>query len=317
MFRRIAVCGLAALASTVAALAQEAVGPTFVVASIKPAAPMEPGRIMIGVRGGPGTQDPGQITVSNMSVRDLIMSAFNVKSYQITGPASLDSPRWDVSAKVPPGATKDDVNVMMQNLLKERFGLAVHRETKEMSMLALVVGKNGPKLKESEPDPPQATGDGPPPDGPPPIPAGPPKIGKDGMPEFPPGMRRQGMMMMMMPGRMRLVATKMPIARLVDNLARQYDKPVVDQTGLTKNYDFTLDFIPEQGMMKGMPAPPPGAMTAPPPGGGDGMMHVPEASEVAPLSSAIQEQLGLKLEPKKGPVEMVVIDHIEKSPTEN
>ena len=284
---------------------------------------MTPGRIMIGMNGGPGTRDPGQITITNMSIKDLMTSAYNVKSYQVTGPDWMDSQRFDIVAKVPVGATKDDTNVMMQNLLQERFGLKLHHETKDMAMYALVIGKNGPKLKESEEDPPPADGATAGPGGPDALPPGPmalPKIGKDGMPELPAGMRRQGIMMMMMNGKMRMVATKAPIARLVDTLARQYDRPVTDQTGLTKKYDFTLDFAPETSMMKGLPAPPPGGGMAGPPGGGDGAgMHgdAPTGGEVASLAVAIQEQLGLKLESKKGPVDLLVVDHLERTPTEN
>jgi uncharacterized protein (TIGR03435 family) len=289
---------------------------------------MVPGRVMIGMNGGPGSRDPGQITVTNMGVGDLVANAYDVKSYQISGPPWMDSQRFDIVAKVPAGATKDDARVMWQNLLKERFGLALHHETKEMAMYALVVGKNGPKLKESVEDPPTADGQassasgpsGPPP--PPPPGDGEPRrmnltVGKDGMPQLPAGMRRPGVMMMMMNGRMRMIGTKAPISRLVETLARQYDRPVTDMTGLTKNYDFTLDFAPENGgMIKGLPMPPPG----PSPDGGGGAMHSPDppaGGEVATLAVALQEQLGLKLEAKKGPVDLLVIDHLEKTPTEN
>jgi uncharacterized protein (TIGR03435 family) len=293
---------------------------------------MQPGMMMMGMRGGPGTQSPGQWTATNMNVRDLMAKAFNVKSYQITGPEFMDTQRFDILAKVPGGATADDLNVMLQNLLKERFGLKLHHDTKEMSMYALVIAKNGPKLKESEaqpaPGPGQAQGPGP--DGPPAGPPPPPKMGKDGMPELPPGMRRPGgLMMMMVPGRMRMVSTGAPLSRLVEFLARQYDRPVVDQTGLTKNYDFTLDFLPEGGG-RGMPMPPPGMGPGPgarvadggggvgAAGGGDaGPVKMPEGGEAPTLAMAIQEQLGLKLEPKKGPVDMLVVDHVEKAPTEN
>jgi uncharacterized protein (TIGR03435 family) len=329
MFRRIPVCGLAILACWATAIAQGSAGPTFVVASIKPAKPMEPGRMMMGMNGGPGTSSPGQITVTNMNLRDLMANAFSVKSYQISGPDWIDSQRFDIIAKVPGDATKDDARVMMQNLLKERFGLTLHHDSKEMSMYALVVAKGGAKLKESDPAPAPAAGaDGGPggPDGPPTGPPPPPKIGKDGMPEMPPGMRRPGGMgMMMMPGRMRINGTAVPISRLVELLARQYDRPVVDETGLTKTYDITLDFAPE-GMGKGMPMPP-GGMLGGPPGGmaggapagsGDAApMRMPEGGEAPTLATALQEQLGLKLEPKKGPVDLLVIDHVERAPTEN
>ena len=97
MFRRIPVCGLAILACWATAMAQGSAGPTFVVASIKPAKPMEPGRMMMGMNGGPGTSSPGQITVTNMNLRDLMANAFSVKSYQISGPDWIDSQRFDIS----------------------------------------------------------------------------------------------------------------------------------------------------------------------------------------------------------------------------
>jgi len=249
-----------------------------------------------------------------------------VKSFQVTGPDSIDTQRFDIIAKIPEGATKEDMRVMMQNLLKERFGLKLHHDTKEMAMYALVIGKNGPKLKESEAQPAPAPGQAPGPgaDGPPSGPPPPPKIGKDGMPELPPSMRRQGaLMMMMMPGRMRMMGFGVPMSRLVETLARQYDRPVVDHTGLTKTYDITLDFAPEGGG-RGMPMPPPGMGPGPGTrisdggGGGDmGSMRLPEGGEAPTLANAIQEQLGLKLEPKRGPVDMLVIDHVERTPTEN
>jgi len=329
MFRQIPVYSLAVLACCAAVFAQGNEGPTFVVASIKPAAPMQPGMIRVGMNGGPGTASPGQINVTNMNARDLMAAAFNVKDYQISGPDYIDSQRFDIIAKVPGGATKEDVQVMWQNLLKERFGLKLHHETKEMPMYALVVAKGGSKLKESDPTPAASLDSGP--GGPDGLPAGappPPRMGKDGMPELPKSMRRTGAMgMMMMPGRMRMMGTAVTISRLVDILARQYDRPVVDQTGLTKTYDITLDFAPENmGGPKGMPMPPRvmdggggGGMAGPPPGGGggDGTVRAPEGGEAPTLATALQEQLGLKLEPKKGPVDLLVIDHVEKTPTEN
>ncbi len=84
------------------------------------------------------------------------MTAYGVKTYQISGPAWLDTERFDIVAKVPQGATKDDVKLMLQNLLADRFKLTLHREKKDMPMYALLVAKNGPKLKESPPDDPNA-----------------------------------------------------------------------------------------------------------------------------------------------------------------
>src|ERR1700722_3983486 len=139
--------------------------PSFEVATIKPAAPpatsMGAGggmrfAIRMGAQGGPGTSDPGQITYSNLPLKNLLVNAFGVKTYQISGPAWIDTERFDIVAKVPQGATKDDVKLMLQNLLAERFKLTLHREKKDLPMYALVVAKRGPTMKESPPDDPNA-----------------------------------------------------------------------------------------------------------------------------------------------------------------
>ena len=121
----------------------------FVAASIKPAAPMANGRMMIGMRGGPGTPSPGQMTFNNVSLAQIMQRAYDVKSYQISGPDWMSSARFDISAKVPAGATKAQSNVMLQNLLADRFKLVLHHSTKESPIYVLLVAKGGPKLKES------------------------------------------------------------------------------------------------------------------------------------------------------------------------
>src|SRR5579872_3652428 len=121
----------------------------FVAASIKPAAPMANGRMMIGMRGGPGTPSPAQMTYNNVSLADILQQAYDVKSYQVSGPDWMSSARFDMVAKVPAGTTKAQSRVMLQNLLAYRFKLVLHHSTKESSIYALVVAKGGPKLKES------------------------------------------------------------------------------------------------------------------------------------------------------------------------
>src|SRR5450759_4338978 len=132
--------------------------PAFEVASIKPAEPQTTGRISVGMHGGPGTPDPGQITYTNVSLKNVLLNAYGVKGYQINGPKWLDSERFDIVAKIPKGATKETFKLMLQNLLAERFKLTLHHETKELPMYALVVGKGGSKLKESVEDDATASG---------------------------------------------------------------------------------------------------------------------------------------------------------------
>lgn len=319
--------------------------PSFEVASVKPAeAPSTPGMLRVGMRGGPGTPDPGQITYSNVTLKNLIMNAYNVKGYQITGPKFLDGDRFDIVAKVPKGATKEEFRLMLQNLLAERFKLSLHRETKELPIYGLVVGKNGHKLKESADqgtDP--ATAAAPAPGGPsgnsgpsafaPPPPPPPPangpntsfgagggappriSVGADGQIKLPPGMGKGGLMMMMSAGRMHLVGNGQPINALVEAISNQMGRPVVDETGLKARYDFDLDFSPE-GMMgpMGMMPPPPAHDGG---GGGGGPIAGSPDGAGPSLTTALKEQLGLQLESKKGPVDMLIIDRLEKTPIEN
>jgi uncharacterized protein (TIGR03435 family) len=293
---------------------QTAAGPpAFEVASVKPAAAQTPGRMMMGCRGGPGSPDPGLLSCSNVNVGMLMSRAYGVQGYQINGPAWFDSEHFDITAKIPAGATKDQFNQMLQNMLAERFQVKLHRETKELPMHRLAVGKGGPKMKPSGNVPPSE--DAPKDLGPMGEPPPPPRPGPGGFPEPPKG--RPGLMMMFMNGKMRLVGTQQTVSDLAQMLGGQLGRPVVDETGLKGKYDFTLDFTPEpgRGMPGGMPMP------MPPPGGGSGGgMGGPgaDSQEGGPtLITAIQEQLGLKLESKKGPVEILVVDHAEKVPTEN
>jgi uncharacterized protein (TIGR03435 family) len=310
--------------------------PTFEVASVKPAEPPPMGMMRVMMRGGPGSADPGQITYTNVSLKNVLTIAYAVKGYQINGPKWLDSERFDIVAKIGKGATKEQFQLMLQNLLAERFKLALHHETKELPMYALVVGKGGPKLKESvEEDTSGAGSSGgsagpggpsasapPPPPPPPPGPDGPGpmrmRVGADGMPQLPPGAGKNGLMMMMMNGRMRMVGNRQPIAAVIEMLGNQLGRPVVDATELKAKYDFTLDFAPEgmNGPMGMMPPPPPGAQHDVGPGGGAPMAAAPDGAGPS-IFTALQEQLGLKLEQKKGPVDLLVIDRLEKVPTEN
>src|SRR5580704_8066321 len=128
-------------------------GQTFDAASVKPATlPSPDGRGMImmqGPTGGPGTKDPGRIHYPYMTMKNILMNAYDVKGFQITGPAWLDSERFDISATMPPDTTKEQFRAMLQNLLAERFKMTVHRETKELPMYSLTVAKSGPKMKEA------------------------------------------------------------------------------------------------------------------------------------------------------------------------
>ena len=318
MLRAIMSAGLVVFTSC-AAFAQTAENsPAFEVASVKPAAPITGNRIMVMIRGGPGSPDPGQITYSNVTVKNVLTTAYGVKGFQISGPGWLDSERYDIVAKLPRGATKAEFMVMLQNLLAERFKLTLHREKKDLPMYALVVGKNGPTLKESADAPAPKDGEAPKADGP--LAERQLRMGKDGFPMLPPGSGRGGATAIaLVNGNARMTATKQSMAGLAEMLSNQLDLPVVDMTGLTGKYDFTLSFAPEGGMAvkAGILAPP---SAGPPSGeGGPGVpaASAPDGESSSNLFTALQEQLGLKLEQRKGPVELLVIDHLEKAPIEN
>jgi len=267
--------------------------PAFEVASIKAAAPQAQGRMMVRMGG-----DPGRVDYANVSLKDVLARAYNVKRFQISGPSWLDSERYDITAKVPDGVKPDQIPAMLQVLLAERFKMAIHKETKEQPVYALIVGKNGPKLTKSEESPEGAQ----------------PKAvtGPDGVMRQVP----KGAMMMEMSGpggNARMKANGITLGRLSDMLSNMLDRPVLDMTGLTGNYDVALDVSMEDmaGMRKmaGGPGPGPGA---------SGADHgpAPEGAPSASIYTAIQ-QLGLKLDPRKAPVEFVVIDRADKVPTEN
>jgi len=293
-----ACCGLA--------LAQTPASPSFEVASIKPSGPMEMGRIMMGIAGGPGTPDPGQFRASNLPLSRLIMAAYDVKSYQVTGPSWMDTTRFDIVAKVPMGATKEEFRQMLQNLLKERFKLVIHKESKDEPIYALLVGKNGVKMKESAPLDPEAEKTAPAFGG-----RGPGEGGGRGPGGPGTRMSGRGMMVSMGPNGLHMQGAHASIGQIADFLSNQLGRPVVDMTGMTKEYDYTLDFSAEGlQLMKGVPAmPPPGGGRE---GGPDG------GRESGPnLVTAVQEQLGLRLESRKGPVDLIVVDSADKTPTEN
>ncbi len=330
------------------ALAQTPDGqPSFEVATIKPAPPPSVIKgsgdrnlvMMMGSRGGPGTGDPGRYTCNNCNLQMLMIQAYGVESYQLTIPSSMDNERFDISAKVPEGTTKDQFNLMLQNLLAERFKLKIHRETKEGQVYELTLFKGGPKMKESAP--PEPVKDDAPPPGPPAFPAffngGKPTLDKDGFPVMPKGAGGgRGPMMMRMPGKTRMTVEQESMEDFAKVLARQLAKPVTDLTGLKAKYDFTMTWDGANlgggigpggrgGMQVTFAFSNPGG--PPPPGGdhpgsaaSDGTTPLSAASDgegVPTLFGALQSQLGLKLEPKKGQMELIVVDHVEKVPTEN
>jgi uncharacterized protein (TIGR03435 family) len=278
MLRALAIAGFM-LVSRHAFAQPAAPRPEFEVASIK-LNKSNDGRMMIMPGRG------GRFTATNIPLQLLITIAYRIKDFQLSGaPPWLLSERYDVEAKAEGDPGFDATLPMLQTLLEDRFQFKFHRETKELPVYALVVAKAG-KLHQAEGE------CGPRPDGPPP----PPEPGK--LPSPPCGG------FFMFPGR--LSGQKVGITQLIDPLSRFTGRIVVDKTNLTGKYDINLEYTPEQGQFQ-----------APPGGAPPGMPPLPPIDPNGPsLVTALQEQLGLKLESQKGPVEMIVIDHIER-PSEN
>jgi uncharacterized protein (TIGR03435 family) len=255
---------------------------TFDVASVKPASPTQPGgRMVIGMtgrRGGPGTGDPGRVHYAAISMRFILSEAFGGKNVRIVAPGWQDDAWFQIDATMPPATTEEQFRVMMQNLLADRFQLKFHRETKDVAAYTLVVAKGGPKMKESVDLPPADNS------------APRLQMGADGYAVAP---QRAGAFVQNMDDRVRVTYQQTTMQSLANGLAGYAGGPVADATGLAGKYDFILTFA------KPSAAPSTDAGAAP------------------DIFSAVQSQLGLRLEQKKGTVEQVVVDHLEKTAAEN
>ena len=128
---------------------------SFEVASIKASAPLDAQKIMSGQQRVGMKMDAGRVDIENWSILELLNAAYKVSPTRLTGPGwpgtfnQLTALRFDIHATFPPGATQDDVPEMLQSLLAERWKLVLHHEQKEQQVLALIVGKDGPKLQPS------------------------------------------------------------------------------------------------------------------------------------------------------------------------
>ena len=254
--------------ATCIANAQDApIQPKFEVASVK--------RTDRCFAGNPSI-DPGSVTLKGVPLKPVLMEAFKVKMDQIQGPSWLDTDCFDISAKMPEGATRDQLPAMLQALLTERFKLVAHKEDRPRSGYALVVDKGGPKFKEDDPNT-NFMGS------------------------------HAGQMFFGAPGH-GAVKGVMTMAGLAGYLSTQGYGPVQDATGLTGKYDIDLTWTPDKAFeQRAVDA----TASAATPLGAD--IPAPEAN----LFAALRDQLGLKLERHSVQVQFVMIDHIERIPTEN
>jgi len=274
--------------------------PRFEVVSVKP---NTSGTGMIMIRAQPG----GRFTATNVTLRNLITTAFRLQPFQLVGgPSWLASDHFDILAKAPDaagdvfsfqqtGPEPSPGQLMLRAMLADRFKLQTHIETRELPIYSLVLaradGKLGPKLTRSATDcaalAAAARGR---PGEPPPMPA--------------PG---QPMVCGMRIGPGNISAGSTPLSQVAGSLSNFVGRTVVDRTGLSGNFDFELTYTPDQ-MPAGAPAKPADQPTL-----ANGVAIDPNGPSIF---TAIQEQLGLKLESTKGPVDVLVIDSVEH-PTEN
>jgi uncharacterized protein (TIGR03435 family) len=320
------------LALAGAAFAQATSGPSFEVASIKPSGPLDPAAILSGKTHIGMSVDNFRVDIGSTSLLALICLAYKLKPYQITGiPDWAATERFDILAKLPEGASKDQVPDMLRTLLAERFKLAAHTDKKEQPIYALVVAKNGPKLKEApqEPAPAPETSASTEPK--------PPAKGEfvfgSGDQQVSVKRADKGAMMLntkesgpvritMDNGVINMEFERMTMDLLTSTLSQYLDRPVVDETGLKGVYQASLHLTMEDAMKAaGKLGVSTGMMPmagTPVTRSGDSTPAPVNASDPAGGSLfASVEQLGLKLESRKQPYEFLVIDHLEKTPAEN
>jgi uncharacterized protein (TIGR03435 family) len=256
------------------ALAQQVANrPAFEVASIKPSDPNPENPMFIGM-----SADGAVVKYTNITLRDAIRGAYRARDFQIVGPDWMTKARFEIDAKLPPDASRDQIPEMLQTLLAERFKLEIRREMKETNVYALVVGPGGAKLKAAE----RKTDD-----------KAPKALGPDGKP-------RDMMMFGFPPGGAFISAPSASLASVVGLMSRFTARPVVDMTGIEGQYELKLTFSPE---------------TVDVPGGGPPRQE--GVADPAPSLFEAVKEYGLKLEARKAPVEMLIVTHLERQPTEN
>lgn len=272
--KSLAIC--ACLASWAFGFAPPTDKPAFEVASVKPSDPNPSNRMFIGMNA-----DTGTVHYTNITLKDCIRAAWRVRDFQVQGPDWINTARFEIIAKLPAGASVEQIPEMMQSLLAERFGLTLQHGTKEQSVYALIVGRNGPNLQpaamttDSQPET---------------------ALGPDGRP-------RPAIMIGFPTSGVAIHAPAASLAAMAETISRFTERPVVDMTGLEGQYQFELNFEPET--MGNMLDPRAAAAG-------------PKATlDSAPSMFDAVQKYGLKIEARKTQIELLTVTHAEKTPTEN
>jgi len=287
---KLSMIGLALLLAT-GVFAQSAAKPAFEVASIRPAAPMQPGQ------GGAGLRvDKAQVRISNLSLRDYVSMAYRVKLYQVTGPDWISSARFDIAATLAPDADTNKIPEMLQALLEERFQIKTHRDKKELPVYTVQVARDGLKIKESAADPSLRT-------------EGPLEVTGAGS--------AAGISVNLGRGSSytfadnKLDAKRVTVSTLALQLERFMDRPIVDKTGLTASYDILLEVTPEDYRTMLIRSAINAGVTLPPQA-----LQLLDGASVPSLYDAFKKS-GLTLDSAKEPLDLLVVDEMRKTPTEN
>jgi len=229
--------------------------PAFDVASVKRSPPQPPGKGGSSMRA-----DPGRVTGTNVPLKRYLLAAWGLRDYQVSAPDWMNDERYDLTATMPAGTPTHEVLLMLRALLVDRFKVATHRETKEMAVYALVVDRNGVKLKPAE---------------------------------------GFGTSVSSTP-KLRTMRANVTMKSFAGTLSGLLDRPVVDMTGLTGGFNINLEWAPDR--------------TPSNPNGNEGGAT---DSDPGPTIYTALHEVGLKLEPRKAPVEILVVDRAEKVPVEN
>jgi uncharacterized protein (TIGR03435 family) len=263
---------------------QTPTAPAFEVATVKPAAPdgkQIPSQMaeMLMSSGDRGSKSPERIDFRGVTLKMLLQRAYNLKPAQISGPGWMESERYDIAAKVPPATDEDGLRLMLQGLLIERFQIKLHRETKTLPVYLLTVAKGGPKLK---PPPPPLEGD---------------------EAERSAALRKRSEEMIQK-SKARIESGDLTARssfgmngtteKFAAELSNRMDRLVKDMTQLNGVYRFSVEYVPDGASPRG-----------------------PNGSTGPSLFQAVDEQLGLRLQSASEPVEVLVIDQAEKTPTSN
>jgi uncharacterized protein (TIGR03435 family) len=265
--------------------------PEFEVATIRPSVQGPQDGVTAGVR-----IDGAQFRSASLTLKDYIGMAYRVKLYQISGPDWIGSDRFDISATLPPGAATQ-IPEMMQRLLEDRFQIKLHREKKDFPVYVLEVAKGGLKMQESAPDPNAEDAKAP--------------LNITG------GGSAQGVSVNLGRGSSytfgnnKFEAKRLTMTALAGNLERFVDRPIVDMTDLKGSYDFALDITDEDYRVMLIHAGVNAGISLPPQA-----LRLLDGASTPSLFDSMQK-VGLKLDARKAPLDMIVVDDGRKTPTEN